>query len=263
MGEVLKTAAEFLPPVTAATALLYYFGWARSEVQAKALGVDTSVLDMTALDYMLRSVSSLYLPLGVVAAVVLGGMHTHRWIVAVMSKERQRPRLRACARLLSLSWLVLPLAALPVEWATRLTELVVPLAIAVGVVLTMYAVRLRALLDARDGVTQTAAPRSTLHTAVVGVLVVLALFWEVSEYAGVVGRGLAADVIGNLHGRLSVTVYSAKTCRSTRRGYRSPPSVAKTPPTPSATPAFACSNGRAASTSCCPTAGRRPTAGSS
>ncbi|MET8155025.1 hypothetical protein ABZT47_01550 [Sphaerisporangium sp. NPDC005289] len=211
VGQVLKTTAEFLPPVTVATALLFYFGWARSEVQAQELGIDTTSLDMSVQEYMMRSISSLYLPLGVGAAVLLAGIHLHHRTVTMAAVQERRPRLRVWARLLSSGWLVVPLAALLVEWAVpQLHDLVFPLGVALGVLLTTYAARLRALLAREDGRPRAAAPSSALHTALVGVMVVVALFWEVSAYAGVVGRGLADRVAGNLGNRISVTIYSPK-----------------------------------------------------
>ncbi|MEC3852562.1 hypothetical protein [Paenarthrobacter ureafaciens] len=51
------------PPLTVATALLVYFGWARTDAQAKAMGLDVSLFGYTVQDFILRSIQSLFQPL--------------------------------------------------------------------------------------------------------------------------------------------------------------------------------------------------------
>ena len=41
------------PPLTIATALMFYFGWARSDVQARYMGLDVSLFGFSTQDYVL------------------------------------------------------------------------------------------------------------------------------------------------------------------------------------------------------------------
>ena len=56
--------------LTLVTAVLFYFGWRRSDVQAVEMGVDVSLFGFSSQDYVLRSISSLYLPLLVLSLPV-------------------------------------------------------------------------------------------------------------------------------------------------------------------------------------------------
>ncbi len=57
-------------PIAAGTALLFYFGWVRTSVQASELGYDTSIVGFTTQDYILRSINVLAVP--VTTLVMLG-----------------------------------------------------------------------------------------------------------------------------------------------------------------------------------------------
>ena len=55
LGPALKALATVGPPLTIATALLFYFGWVRVAKQSEAMGLDESVFLMSTRDYVLRS----------------------------------------------------------------------------------------------------------------------------------------------------------------------------------------------------------------
>ena len=61
--DLMKFITSIGSPIALATALLFYFGWVRSEEQARAFGADASVFAMSTQDYVLRSVNVLFFPL--------------------------------------------------------------------------------------------------------------------------------------------------------------------------------------------------------
>ena len=67
----MKFITSIGSPVALATALLFYFGWVRSEEQARAFGADASVFAMSTQDYVLRSVNVLFFPLILMFLIVL------------------------------------------------------------------------------------------------------------------------------------------------------------------------------------------------
>src|SRR4051794_3277672 len=75
---LLSAVGTFGPPVTIVTALLVYFGWARSQRQAQAMGLDVSQFGYSTQDYVLRSISTLYIPLVLSAAIALACLTLHR-----------------------------------------------------------------------------------------------------------------------------------------------------------------------------------------
>src|SRR5687767_11995280 len=69
--DLMKFITSIGSPIALATALLFYFGWIRSEEQARAFGADASVFAMSTQDYVLRSVNVLFFPLILMLMVCL------------------------------------------------------------------------------------------------------------------------------------------------------------------------------------------------
>ena len=221
IGSAFRTVATIAPPITLATALLFYFGWARSDAEARALGFDESVLGMSTRDYMLRSIDALFLPLALTAVAVLGWLWLSARVEELVDRETNLSRIRRVAQVLCFGWLIVPVLCGLLAWLlTALNgpldpphwQLLVPLGCAIGVLVTVYGVSLVGRVDARLG--RPRAPRSTGRQAVtitcVGILVTMALFWEVSQYATAVGYGRASLVEADLLDQPAVTVYSPK-----------------------------------------------------
>lgn len=221
IGSAFRTVATVAPPITLATALLFYFGWARSDAEARALGFDESVLGMSTSDYMLRSIDALFLPLALVAAGVLGWLWLSARIATMVDLEKQLPRLRLAARVLCFGWLIVP--ALFGLFAALLTaangpldppywELLVPLGCAIGILVTVYGVNLNHRVSSQMGrpTPSTSTGQRAVTIACVGLLVTMALFWEVSQYATAVGYGRASLVGDELADQPAVTVFSPK-----------------------------------------------------
>ena len=70
-----------MAPTSAVTALLYYFGWARTSVQAQQMGLDDSLLGYSTQDYLLRSLTSMTIPLVVALVATVVGLLLHTVVV--------------------------------------------------------------------------------------------------------------------------------------------------------------------------------------
>ena len=212
IGGALRALAVVGPPVTVATALLFYFGWALTAEQSRAMGVDESIFAMSTRDYVLRSLSALFVPLIAGSALLLLWVVAHGWLLDVLERPGRADDVRLGARVLAWSaWAVTPclglvLAVVVPSWR----PLVVPLSLAAGFLLTEYGLRLRGLADVAAGRDRSSRPRwlPQLRGVLVGVLVTAALFWEVADFAEVVGRGKAEQVLESSNGYPYVTVYS-------------------------------------------------------
>src|SRR3954468_16644895 len=78
------------PPLTIVTALLIYFGWARADAQSKAMGIDVSMFGYSTQDYVLRSISTLYLPLLFLGGLGLAWLTLHRRLVDQLDDPAHR-----------------------------------------------------------------------------------------------------------------------------------------------------------------------------
>jgi hypothetical protein len=84
--DAVKTMIAFLPPVTIITGLLFYFGWTRVHFQATDMGQNEDIFGYSTVDYVLRSVDSLFFPLLVLAATTIVIVLVHRQVVVAIER---------------------------------------------------------------------------------------------------------------------------------------------------------------------------------
>jgi hypothetical protein len=194
--------------VTVLTALLVFFGWKRAEAHSQMLGIDESILGMSPQDYAFRSVNALFPLLAVIAVAGLGWLWIHAGIARALQEGRRQRAVRRTARVLGLAWLLVPLLAALFSWRYPAAGLLVfPLSFAVGTLLTCYGIYLQAQLRG-----PTAHASRAWHTSLtklfVAIVVTLSLFWEVSNYATVIGQDLGSRLTAELPTRAQVVLYS-------------------------------------------------------
>ncbi|MCU1516300.1 MAG: hypothetical protein JWQ75_1021 [Pseudarthrobacter sp.] len=179
------------PPLTIATALLVYFGWARTDAQSKTMGLDVSLFGYTVQDFVLRSIPSLFIPLVwlVIVAVL--------WLTLDRLLARQLAGHRVGIGRLARVLLVAGVACAVAMWLTVIlqperTLLYVPYIMAGGVLLATWGLSLWRRSRETVGRTVTPVARGTERTLVL-CLVTLLLFWGTSDFAQALGRGLAVS----------------------------------------------------------------------
>lgn len=201
LASALSVLTTLGPPLTILSALLIYFGWARSDQQARAMGLDVSQFGFTAQDYVMRSISTLYVPLLAISVLAFGWLVGHARLVRALAVTGRRRAFRIGARIacgvgVAAAGTAVLTAALGADGS-----LLVPMVLAAGVALARYGGWLAAAAAAPPIPAQAPAWQRALRSLLVGVLITLALFWELSMFAGLVGRGYAqqiADTIGSL-----------------------------------------------------------------
>lgn len=209
-GQLRQLVVSLGTNVTVLTGLLVYFGWKRADVQAEQLGIEESILGQSTTDYLLRSVGSLFVPLAVVAFAGLGWLWADQRIRRRLAAEPSWPALDHTTRVLAFAWLWLPavIYGLGTLW-TRIGIFGFPLSIGAGVLLSVYAQHLRGKLAEADS---PPGPQRGWQMAMtktfVGLVVVLSLFWTVTNYATFRGVRLAQGILNNVHEQPSVVVYS-------------------------------------------------------
>jgi hypothetical protein len=193
--DLMKFITSIGSPIALATALLFYFGWVRSEEQARAFGADASVFAMSTQDYVLRSVNVLFFPLILMLLVGLLLLRLDRALRAGPDAPRW---LETAGRVLQLSWLVfLPLGFVLYAVAGRAGDVTLPLWVALSIVAPAYGavLRRRATGD---------RPRiSRVAVGIIAALVTVILFWQTERLASLGGEALADDIKTNLGERLT------------------------------------------------------------
>jgi hypothetical protein len=201
----LSAIASVGSPIAALTALLVYFGWVRTTVQADQLGYDVSIVDMSIQDYVLKSVNVVYIPLilMLLVGVALRALH-RRLVMPRLVKRRERRRLRWLARAFLLSWLLwLPVCLLLLLNGPPVDGFAMPLTLAATLLCALYGTAVRRRLEPTAG-------GSTGARTIVVVLLALALLWSTERVARGLGEAYAADILARPETLVAVTVFSAK-----------------------------------------------------
>lgn len=196
------------PPLTVVTALLVYFGWARTDAQAKSMGLDVSLFGYTVQDFILRSIQSLFQPLAWLAVIGLLWLMLDRAVAHVLESPRHRkPVMVSATVLLLLGFIFAAVMWIVVTARPGQSVLYTPFLIAAGLVVGSWGlgVRRRAAGSTPPG---AYAGRRGIEGWLVFVLVTLLLFWGTSDYAQALGRGAAIDYQERAHLLPTAVVYS-------------------------------------------------------
>lgn len=213
LPQLARIFGSIVAPTTLLTALLFYFGWSHAYWFFAYFGVNSTVLDLTTQDYLIRSIDGLFVPLTIVASIVL----LARW-VNIALKTQLAPESRAVVvralipitAVLGLTLLTIGLWGVFTHTVFEFHFVVSPLSLTSGILLLSYASRLH----------RSSAPASTnpvetdwmgiVEWAGVFVLVGLSLFWAAQQYSAAVGTSRAQSLASQLDSEPSAVVYSAR-----------------------------------------------------
>lgn len=199
----LRILAMIGSPVALATALMFYFGWIRTRAEAQAFGYDTSVTGMSVQDFVMKSITVLYVPLLVplLAALLLVWLH-HRIIGVARRRAGFRDSLLWWANSLTMSWTIwTALGIILLILVPSLRLFTIPAALTLALLCAIYGDQLRRNLNARQRM-----PSSI--RALILVALALVVFWDTERIAGAVGRAYAAQITSSPKQLMAVTVYS-------------------------------------------------------
>jgi hypothetical protein len=219
----LRGVASVVAPTSLLTALLYYFGWARTSYQARALGLDDSLFGFSTKDYLLRSIDAMFWPLFVGTLVTLAALSLHGHVIAWVTGAAGSPPPGVDLRNRVARWATLVLVGvgsgsllLGIVWArveepSRVVSMAQPICITAGISILGYGVHLRRrLLGHGDTAEPTPELRAVrlVSSSVAVSLILLGLFWSVSRYAEIKGIDLAEVVEETLPTLPDVAIYS-------------------------------------------------------
>jgi hypothetical protein len=185
-------------PLTIITALMLYFGWARSNAQSNWMGIEVSLFHFSAQDYVLRSISTLFVPLLVACSIGIAWLEIHRRICVTVDPAAGSPTVRAAGTTIMYVGIAtaiasVVLASMKLEWQPG--PVVFPLLLAAGTAFGAYGRRLIRLGGGPEAAGSSVPHwQSLLQNLLVGVVIALAVFWAVGAYAGIVGRGIGQEI---------------------------------------------------------------------
>lgn len=216
LTQILKAISGVASTLALLGALLYYFGWVRSERQAKAFGADASVFGMSSQELVIRSADVLFIPLLFIVLGVVFALWAHRRLVAAGRDPERHDRVR---RLITGLRIVAAAAfAAAVIWLavdSARAQIALPFMFAAGVGMAWYAHELGQRIAEPVEVTPT-----PLFLALAAVLAV-STFWMTERVAGIGGESRVAVIktdISRVLGR--ATVYTTERLELSGPGLR-------------------------------------------
>jgi hypothetical protein len=218
LADVLQVLSLVVAPTTFVTALLYYFGWVSTGAEFGNFALAQSLLGLSTTDYVLRSVNPMFWPLSLLVLTVIFGFLLHLALMRVLPRS-MAPVQRWVPIAIGLVGLVALWqgVAVPFEIPRQVADYGFTrpqIFLAAGIALISYAGylwdRLRVPAGQRRPWVET-SPWAARGLVVFPILLILLfIFWAVSDYAAAYGLTHAKEVEGKLDERSSVTVYSAK-----------------------------------------------------
>lgn len=188
-------------PLALITALMFYFGWVRTQVQARQLGYDAAVLQLSTTDYLLKSINILF---PVVAAAVLLAIVGHVVYTAAADRVLASERRDVITRRVYRATGVGALAALGVGVicylipATRFAA--IPVALTIAMLFVLARGKLRPFVGKRRW--------STTGQVLALILLALLLFWDTERIARTLGEQFAYDIAAYPDQFPQIIVYS-------------------------------------------------------
>lgn len=211
LTRAVETATVLGPPATVLTGLLVYFGWARAEAQARYMGLHVNLFGYTTRDYVLTSISALYVPLLTVVVGAMAWAWADRRLRGHLAGAPYASRAVQVCGIVVIGAAVACLALLAAA-ALRLrgAELYAPYLMALAVLTAAWAVRTRRFLRLRLERRSRVRPSSSAEAGLVLALVSLLLFWGTSTFAGAVGRQQALHLEKQVAGMPRAQVHSTR-----------------------------------------------------
>ncbi|MEV7094020.1 hypothetical protein AB0M80_14415 [Amycolatopsis sp. NPDC051045] len=196
------------------SALLYYFGWVRTQAVWEYFGIDTSLLGFSTPDYALRSINSTILPLIGFGILALSLATLHRTVflpAATAARSTSRRRLADGAIIACYAAGGLTLAAIgigflipaSINWAPTIA-LSFMLLTATGLI--AYLDHLRSLQMRMTS--RHPREKSSVRPSALAALAAIGALWSVSSYARTNGEQSARDVADHLNSRPAIALYS-------------------------------------------------------
>lgn len=211
---IVQWFAIIAPLSTVATALAFWFGWTMTATRTAYFGIDQSILEYSTVDYLLRSADAIIVPAISILLITLACIGIHAFTASIIGRSSlYRYLLFGAWTILCAGVLITALAVWVMfeEPPFATPFLFEPAALGSGIAVSAYAFWVLRRLATSDGDRPRRLPLwEKLGYVCAVLLVVLALFWACSLYAGALGTGRSREYARELAKRPSVVVYSVQ-----------------------------------------------------
>jgi hypothetical protein len=220
MSRLAHLAGKVVAPVTAITALMIYFGWARASATYGVFGIHYSVLGFSFQDYLFRSINDTFRPTALLLLIIFVAVPVHLGLIKVMERGwRKRTVLPLVAAGTTLT--VVGLLGFLRVVTYRVAWPVIPLSLGLGVLLIGYATSLwRAASETQLRPLGGSDVIDIVTRFAFAAFLSLTLVWSVAVYAQISGAEEAQQIARRPASLTGVVVFAPKPLHLSGGGIR-------------------------------------------
>jgi hypothetical protein len=221
----LGAAADFVTrvvaPASLLTAILYYFGYVRELALFGYFGVDLGSLQFSTTDYLVRSVGTIFLPVGTTLACAALALLLHHLLILTLSRADRKWRRASWAvtGTAAMALLILGVAGLEAPRDVDLPPVSPPVALGTGALLAEYTVYLAAAyVSMPPQLADTLQATRPLRRILIAALLLVSAFWATAVVAEQRGNAVAQAIEASLPVQPEAVVYSSQRLQITGPG---------------------------------------------
>jgi hypothetical protein len=221
LGAAVDFVTRVVAPASLLTAILYYFGYTRERAAFGYFGVDLESLQFSTTDYLVRSVGTIFVPIGTVLLCGVFALAGHHLLVPALTGADDKWR---NASWIGIATVAVVLLAIGVNGLEQLVDvdmlpLVSPIALGAGAFLLEYAIYTAATYMPLSKQLQDAlSTTKNLRRILIGALLLVSAFWATATIAQQRGNAVAQAIEASLPVQSEAVVYSLQRLQITGPG---------------------------------------------
>ena len=211
----LSAAVDFvtrvIAPASLLTAILYYFGYTRERALFGYFGVDLESLRFSTTDYLVRSVGTIFVPLGTVLLCGVFALAGHHLLIPALTRVADKWRNAAWIGIAIISVVLLGVGINGLEQLIDLDLLPVvsPIALGAGAFLLEYTIYIVATyMPLSKQLQDVLSATKNLRRVLIVALLLVSAFWATATIAQQRGNAVAQAIEASLPIQPEAVVYS-------------------------------------------------------
>ena len=208
---VIGLVSRVFIPAGLLTAVLYYFGYVREQALFSHFGIDLSIVGFSTTDYLVRSTSTVFLPLATALVLGVAAVAVHYLFVYLLPRLEDRWRWAVWVTLgaVAFALLVAGVAGLQRRTNPAIHPLFAPVALASGALLVEYTAGMVRTHEAvPDQLSAVFDATRSVRRGLLVALALVAIFWTTTTVAQQRGVAAADAIEISLPIRPQAVVYS-------------------------------------------------------
>ena len=208
LGAVVDFVTRVVAPASLLTAILYYFGYRREHALFGYFGIDLESLRFSTTDYLVRSVGTIFVPIGTVLLCGVFALVGHHLLAPALTRADHKWRSVAWIAIATVAVVLLAVGVIGLEQLVDL-PLVSPIALGAGAFLLEYTVYTAAIyMPLSEQLQDVLGATKNLRRILIGALLLVSAFWATATIAEQRGNAVARAFEATLPVQPRAVVYS-------------------------------------------------------